>query len=831
MARAGRGTGVAQAEPVDAVGRGVEGEARVLVISPAAVVVLVGEGEDRHPVRREGAARRVDFDLVREATVGLVRRRGAEVADPLALDADELAVVVRPLREGRDAHQLALHEQVVVDAEFVPRFEPNAGVVRVVVAEGRVRLGRAAEGRAGHRLAVGVEQFEDRVQRRPEPRGLHLGHEPLALFRPERHDVRGPRRGQLAIGRERHRRQCRRGVGERRTRELADDDRRGTDGVAGGPLDRHGVPAADGGVGLHGDRLRGERPEVDAADGHAGRDAARDAEREDFGNHRDRAEVQAVRQPGVAAELAVADADGVAAGREEFEAEQVAFALDQHAAGGVGQRQHGRERGRVGGRHELHAEFVPGRPGEAVSVGVAGPVEAAGDRRGQGNRLAGLALGHGGEAVHGELGRAPGRQGRVADRRGRGDGEFGRAADRAVVGRRRQLQCQAVVGGRGGQRVEAGAGEGDRRRRAPAGGVRGDGGHGRRLRLGHLAGRGVDPQDGSSEEAQRELRSVGRQRGGRDCVGLRGEDFDLAQGRGGPRLQRPVFADRVQHRPLRPDEDARHRRLVREHRRRQLAALGGHGPGAQAAVHAGGVEGLAVRLPGDRVNPVGRVGQGVQPLIRRRIPELDGAVGPGAGEQLAVGAVSERVHGVRVVGQRRRRLARGGQRHGPEFDEPVVPGRGQGLAVRAEVDRVNRVLVGGQRHRVGVVRGGVNAQHAGLAGCPAGHGERPARGERQARHPAVLPGERAGRVAGGGVGQRHPVAGAGGEQFAVGPVREGGDRRGGGRHGRESGGEQEDAEHGGGPRGEGVVLILRSGRRRGYRQALPECSARTRLRG
>ena len=83
----------------------------------------------------------------------VVRRRRVEEADPLAADLVELAVVVRVPRQRLDPHQLAADEQVVVDRQLVPGLEADAGLGRVVVAEGDERLRRAAEHRPRHRLA------------------------------------------------------------------------------------------------------------------------------------------------------------------------------------------------------------------------------------------------------------------------------------------------------------------------------------------------------------------------------------------------------------------------------------------------------------------------------------------------------------------------------------------------------------------------------------------------------------------------------------------------------------------------------------------------------
>ena len=141
------------------------------------------EREHRQAVGREGLARRVNLDLVHRAALAVVRRRGAEEADPLARDLVELAIVVRALRQGEDPHQFAVHEQVIVDGQFVPRLEADARPGRIVIAEGGVGLGGGRGAAPRHRLARGVEDLDHRIDRRTGPPRQHLDDQPLALLR------------------------------------------------------------------------------------------------------------------------------------------------------------------------------------------------------------------------------------------------------------------------------------------------------------------------------------------------------------------------------------------------------------------------------------------------------------------------------------------------------------------------------------------------------------------------------------------------------------------------------------------------------------------------
>src|SRR5947209_20423130 len=105
----------------------------------------------------------------------------------------------------------------------------------------------------------------------------------------------------------------------------------------------------------------------------------------------------------------------------------------------------------------------------------------------------------------------------------------------------------------------------------------------------------------------------------------------------------------------------------------ELAAAGVGLPDADRLVHAGGGEVPAVGRPGDGVEPVGGVAEGVKALAGGRVPDLHGPVGGDRGEQRAVRAEGDAVDGVAVVLEGGALAAVG---EVPELDEAVVAAGG-----------------------------------------------------------------------------------------------------------------------------------------------------------
>jgi hypothetical protein len=104
----------------------------------------------------------------------VVGRRRAQKAQPLPAGVEEAAVVVRVLRQGLDAQQFAAHQQVVVDRQLAPGLDANTRRSGVVISEGRVSAGQAAQGGARQHLPRRVEHLDVRVQGRAQPAGVYL---------------------------------------------------------------------------------------------------------------------------------------------------------------------------------------------------------------------------------------------------------------------------------------------------------------------------------------------------------------------------------------------------------------------------------------------------------------------------------------------------------------------------------------------------------------------------------------------------------------------------------------------------------------------------------
>ena len=286
--------------------------------------------------------------------------------------------------------------------------------------------------------------------------------------------------------------------------------------------------------------------------------------------------------------------------------------------------------------------------------------------------------------------------------------------------------------------------------------------------------------------AQGELLAVGPQGEGEDLIGLLGVDGAFNHAGGVPRLDRPCLARGVERRAVARVDQAGDRPLVGEDRVDELPARAVNVPDADALVHAARGELLAAGVPGDRVEPVGRFAERVEPRPGRGVPHLDGTVRGGGGEQLAVGAERQAEDRVAVVLERVPLLA--GARV-PEFDQLVVAARREQLAVGAERHVEDEVFVGvdpyiGLADRQSARRDEVDAEFARGSRRAAGDREPVAvAAERERSHLRPLTGELADEVLGRHVEEGDLAVAARGEELAAGVVGERG-HRGGGRNGR-----------------------------------------------
>src|SRR5262249_18617876 len=88
----------------------------------------------------------------------------------------------------------------VVDGQFAPRLDADAGAGRIVVAERDEGFRLAAQDRARHRLVLSVENLDDRIKLRAESAGLDFKHKALTLVGCEFPEMELPVLAQLAVG-------------------------------------------------------------------------------------------------------------------------------------------------------------------------------------------------------------------------------------------------------------------------------------------------------------------------------------------------------------------------------------------------------------------------------------------------------------------------------------------------------------------------------------------------------------------------------------------------------------------------------------------------------
>ena len=188
---------VLDADDVCAVGGRIERQAGVLREAGAAVVVAVVQRHGGDPAGGEGRPGGMDLDLVDRLAHRMVLGRRLQQADPLALRVPEDAVVVGVARQVLDADQLAADQDGVVDGQVVPLGQADPRDGRIVVAERDLGLGHRPEHGAGDGLSPGVEDLDDRVDRRPESASEDLDDEPLPLPGLEAEVVRRPPRSPI----------------------------------------------------------------------------------------------------------------------------------------------------------------------------------------------------------------------------------------------------------------------------------------------------------------------------------------------------------------------------------------------------------------------------------------------------------------------------------------------------------------------------------------------------------------------------------------------------------------------------------------------------------
>src|SRR5438093_11520118 len=102
----------------------------------------------------------MDGHLVHGCAHAVMRGRGFQKSLTLPSNAIKLAVVIWILGQRPDAHQLVVHQNIVVDGEFAPSLHADAGTRGIMVAENRVGFRKAAEDSSRHQLSLSIENLD-----------------------------------------------------------------------------------------------------------------------------------------------------------------------------------------------------------------------------------------------------------------------------------------------------------------------------------------------------------------------------------------------------------------------------------------------------------------------------------------------------------------------------------------------------------------------------------------------------------------------------------------------------------------------------------------------
>ena len=308
VSRAALAARIADAHLIFAVGGRIEDETRILAEAAAAVVVAIVQRDNGQAVGREVVPGGWSDTLYIGWPIGMMRRRRAEIAAPLAVPAQELAIVVGVLRQFADAHQFVAEQEVIVHGQLAPGLDADAGRGRIVIAEGDIRLGqRSAAWHAAASLPLLVENLDHGIERRAGRRAFTSRIRRWPFFAWKRQVCVAPA---VRCGRW----PCPvRGSSVRSASSaLAGTHRRSTVGLPSGlDCQRHRQARAEGRVRRRLDTHRARRTEVDAFQMNLRLRAALQAERENAGDDRHVADRQPIFHAGIAAILPVADAQSV----------------------------------------------------------------------------------------------------------------------------------------------------------------------------------------------------------------------------------------------------------------------------------------------------------------------------------------------------------------------------------------------------------------------------------------------------------------------------------------------------------------------------------------
>ena len=103
-----------------------------------------------------------------------------------------------------DAQQLVADPDVVVDRQLAPGLDADIGPGGIVIAEGDVGFGQAAQRRPRHRLALRIENLDHRIERRTKAAGVDLQNQAIVLLHGEGPRIFDARLVDTAVGRPGH---------------------------------------------------------------------------------------------------------------------------------------------------------------------------------------------------------------------------------------------------------------------------------------------------------------------------------------------------------------------------------------------------------------------------------------------------------------------------------------------------------------------------------------------------------------------------------------------------------------------------------------------------
>ena len=108
-------------------------------------------------------------------------RGGIEHSQPLSTESSELGIVVGTARHCRKLHDLAADHGVIAHCETRRRLYTHARLDRIVITKRKRSLEKTPHYRTLDRLPLGIEHFNDRIERRTKPARVHFQNQLFAF--------------------------------------------------------------------------------------------------------------------------------------------------------------------------------------------------------------------------------------------------------------------------------------------------------------------------------------------------------------------------------------------------------------------------------------------------------------------------------------------------------------------------------------------------------------------------------------------------------------------------------------------------------------------------